>query len=196
MCWRKTQVCYSKNAKIFGVQTSKGSKVLIGSSSICSRKKCVTVRYNTIQVDGLNNFFLNLGKVSDRAGKKLATNVSRKPGRALEITSNIVTMSQLKTLKQLYQHYPKCSNFITPEKGFTLGNLYKVCYINGPQMWQIISERTIKKDDIEHRLERKLNDVNSFINHISNIKEMITYFKDKNHKSKRDIKSIKLWTQL
>ena len=39
--------------------------------------------------------------------------------------------------------------------------------------------------DLEKRLEKKINDVNSFNNHINNIKEMITYFKDKNHKSKK-----------
>ena len=46
--------------------------------------------------------------------------------------------------------------------------------------------------DLEKRLEKKTNDVNSFNNHINNIKELITYFKDKNHKSKRYIKIIKL----
>ena len=44
--------------------------------------------------------------------------------------------------------------------------------------------------DLEQRLEKKLNDVNNFNNHINNIKEMITYFKDKNNKSKK--KYIKL----
>ena len=39
--------------------------------------------------------------------------------------------------------------------------------------------------DLEKRLEKKINDVNSFNNHIINIKEMITYFKDKNNKSKK-----------
>ena len=39
--------------------------------------------------------------------------------------------------------------------------------------------------DLEKRLEKKINDVNSFNNHISNIKEMINSFKDKNHKSKK-----------
>ena len=33
--------------------------------------------------------------------------------------------------------------------------------------------------DLEQRLEKKLNDVNSLNNSINNIKEMITYFKDK-----------------
>ena len=43
--------------------------------------------------------------------------------------------------------------------------------------------------DLEKRLEKKINDVNSFNNHINNIKEMIIYFKDKNHKSKKRYKN-------
>ena len=38
---------------------------------------------------------------------------------------------------------------------------------------------------LKQRLEKKLNDVNSFNNHINNVKEMITYFKDKNHKTNK-----------
>ena len=45
--------------------------------------------------------------------------------------------------------------------------------------------------DLEKRLEKKINDVSSFNNHINNIKEMITYFKDKNHKSKKRYKNYK-----
>ena len=45
--------------------------------------------------------------------------------------------------------------------------------------------------DLEKRLEKKINNVSSFNNHINNIKEMITYFKDKNKKSKKNIKNIK-----
>ena len=45
--------------------------------------------------------------------------------------------------------------------------------------------------DIEKRLEKKINDVNSFNNHIKNIKEMITYFKDKTNKSKKRYKNYK-----
>ena len=45
--------------------------------------------------------------------------------------------------------------------------------------------------DLEKRLEKKINDVNSFNNHISNIKEMINYFKDKNNKSKKKYKNYK-----
>ena len=42
-----------------------------------------------------------------------------------------------------------------------------------------------KNIDLEQRLEKKLNDVNSFNNHINNFKDLITYFKDKNSKSKK-----------
>ena len=45
--------------------------------------------------------------------------------------------------------------------------------------------------DLEKRLEKNINDVNSFNNHVNIIKEMITYFKDKNHKSKKKYKNYK-----
>ena len=45
--------------------------------------------------------------------------------------------------------------------------------------------------DLEKRLEKKINDVNSFNNHVNNNKEMITYFKDKNNKSKKRYKNYK-----
>ena len=40
-----------------------------------------------------------------------------------------------------------------------------------------------KSIDLEQRLEKKLINVNSFNNHFNYIKEMITYFKDRNNKS-------------
>ena len=48
-----------------------------------------------------------------------------------------------------------------------------------------------KNIDLEQRLEKRLNDVNSFNNHINNFTEMITYFKDKNNKSKNKYKNYK-----
>ena len=46
----------------------------------------------------------------------------------------------------------------------------------------------LEKIDLGQRLEKKLNDVNSFNNNINNIKEMITYFKEKNNKSNKRYK--------
>ena len=48
-----------------------------------------------------------------------------------------------------------------------------------------------KNIHLEQRLEKKKNDVKSFNNHINNIKEMITYFKDKNIKFKKNLKITK-----
>ena len=49
----------------------------------------------------------------------------------------------------------------------------------------------LENNDLEQQLEKKLNDVNSVNNHIDNIEELITYIKDKNHKSKSKYKIYK-----
>ena len=51
-----------------------------------------------------------------------------------------------------------------------------------------------KNNDLKQRLEKKLNDVNGFNNHMNNSKEMITYFKEKNSKSKKEKKKCKTLT--
>ena len=53
-----------------------------------------------------------------------------------------------------------------------------------------------KDIDLEQRIEKKLNDVNSFNIHINNIKEMITYIRDKNIKSKKKYKEYKTLTTI
>ena len=49
---------------------------------------------------------------------------------------------------------------------------------------------------LEQRLENKLNVVTSFNNHISNIKEVLTYSKDRNNKSKKKYKKYKTLTTI
>ena len=50
----------------------------------------------------------------------------------------------------------------------------------------------LEKDvDLEKKITKKLNDVNSFNNSINNIKEMIVYFKNKNRKSKKRYENYK-----
>ena len=43
----------------------------------------MTVSDNTIQAEGLGSFFENLGNISSRSGKKLATNALKNPARFL-----------------------------------------------------------------------------------------------------------------
>ena len=47
---------------------------------------------------------------------------------------------------------------------------------------RLYSSAHLENIDLEQNLEKKLNYVNSFKNHINGIKEMITYFKYKNNK--------------
>ena len=58
------------------------------------------------------------------------------------------------------------------------------------------SASLLENIDLEKRLEKKINDVKSFNNHVNNIKEMITYFKHKNHKSKKRYKKYKTITTI
>ena len=51
----------------------------------------MTVSDKTIQTEGLGSFFENLGNVSAKAGKKIATIVLGNPARALEIDANVAT---------------------------------------------------------------------------------------------------------
>ena len=49
----------------------------------------------------------------------------------------------------------------------------------------------LEKNDLEQRLEKKINDVNSFNNHVNNIEELFTNIKDRNIKPKRRYKNYK-----
>ena len=64
------------------------------------------------------------------------------------------------------------------------------CHINGSKN-RLDPSAPLESIELEQRLEKKIIDVNNFNNHINNIKEMITYFKDKNHKSKKRYKNHK-----
>ena len=119
----------SSTIKIYGDITSKGSKVLLGYCSVCNRKKSMTVSDNTIKAEGLGSFFKNLGKISSKAGKKLAKNIISNPGRALDLTAKIATAAATKSPKAALSTLPEVINFTTLVKVFILENLYKHSYI-------------------------------------------------------------------
>ena len=111
----------SATMKIYGDITSKGSKVLIGYCSVCKRKKSMTVSDNTIKAEGLGSFFKNLGKISAKAGKKLAKNVISNPGRALDLTEKTATATASKSPKAVLPTLPEVINFYHTGKGLYLG---------------------------------------------------------------------------
>ena len=102
-------------------KTGKEIKLLVGNCSICNRKKSMIVSNNTIKAEGLGSFFKNLGKISAKAGKKLATTVLNNPGRALETTSNIATAAATKSPKAALSTLPEVINFYHTGKGLYLG---------------------------------------------------------------------------
>ena len=110
------------------------------------------------------------------------------PGTALENISDIATAAATKSQKQLCHHYLKWLNSITREKACISDNLFVFIPFKWKRKQKDYSpQHYLKKiyNDLEQRLEEKLNDENSFNNHANNLKELITYFKHKNNKSKK-----------
>ena len=54
----------------------------------------------------------------------------------------------------------------------------------------------LEESQSAQRLEEKLNELKSFNNSINNIKERITYLKDKNYKSKKNFKKHEMITTI
>ena len=64
----------------------------------------------------------------------------------------------------------------------------------GQKTDRLYQSASLENIDLEQRLEKKINDVNCFNSHINKIKQMVTYFKDKNNKSKKKYKNYKTMT--
>ena len=75
----------------------------------------------SVQPEGLGSFFKNLGKTSTKTGKKLATNLLKNPGRALDITANTVASAAGRYPKALLATLPELIIFYHTGKGFYLG---------------------------------------------------------------------------
>ena len=76
---------------------------------------------NTIQAEGLGSFFKNLGRISAKAGEKLATNVIKNPGRALEIGGNVSSSCASRSPKAALSSLPELIKFYHTREGLYLG---------------------------------------------------------------------------
>ena len=112
----------SATKNIYGDITSKGSKVLIGRCSVCNRKRSMIVSDSTIKAEGLSSFFKNLGKISAKAGKKLATNVLKNLARPLEIGANVATAAASRNPKAALSTLPEVIKFYHEGRGLYSGN--------------------------------------------------------------------------
>ena len=60
-------------------KTGREIKLLVGNGVICDRKKSMTVSNNTIKVEGLGDFFKDLGQERTSCIKKNGKNVLKSP---------------------------------------------------------------------------------------------------------------------
>ena len=105
----------------FNKKTGKEIKLLVGKCIICDRKKSMIVSDNTIQGEGLGDFFKNLGKKGLNVSKKMAKNVLNNPTRALDITGNIATAAASRNPKNVMKSLPELITFYNTGKGLYLG---------------------------------------------------------------------------
>ena len=108
-------------------KTGRKIKFLVGQCSVCNRKKSLIVSDNTVQAEGLGDFFENLGKKGLNASKKMEKNVLSNPGRALDLTAKIATAAASRNSKLALSTLPELITFYNTGKGPYLV-LYKHSY--------------------------------------------------------------------
>ena len=105
----------------YNKKTGKEINLLVGKCVICDSKKSIIVSDNTIQAEGLGDFFRNLGKKGLNVSKKMAKNVLSNPGRALDLTAKIATAAASLNSKQALSTLPELITFYNSGKGLYLG---------------------------------------------------------------------------
>ena len=95
-------------------------KLLRGTCTTCKRNKSLIVSDQTINGEGLGDFFKHLGKAAKNVGKKILNN----PGRALEIAANIGTAAASKNPRMIAATAPNVIKFIHQGKGLYLGKIH------------------------------------------------------------------------
>ena len=103
-------------------KTGREIKLLVGKCVVCNRKKSMIVSDNTVQAEGLGDFFKNLGKKGLNVSKKMTKNVLSNPGRALDLTTKIATAAASRNSKQALSTLPELITFYNTGKGLYLGN--------------------------------------------------------------------------
>ena len=95
-------------------------KLLRGTCSTCKRDKSLIVSDQTIQTEGLGDFFRGVGKAAKNVGKKILSS----SGRALEIAANIGTAAASKNPKLIAATAPDIIKFVHQGKGLYLGGIH------------------------------------------------------------------------
>ena len=115
---------YSATTNIRGDITQKKTgapvKLLRGTCSSCKRNKSLIVSDQTIQAEGLGDFFRGIGKAAKSVGKKILNN----PGRALELAANIGTAAASKNPRMIAATAPDIIKFVHQGLGLYLGKIH------------------------------------------------------------------------
>ena len=98
-------------------KTGKEIKLLVGKCVVCNKRKSMIVSDSVIQAEGLSDFFKYLGKKGLNVSKKMAKNVLKNPGRALEIGANVGSAFVSKNPKAALSTLPEVINFYHTGKG-------------------------------------------------------------------------------
>ena len=99
-------------------------KLLRGTCSTCKRNKSLIVSDQTIQAEGLGDFFKHLGKATAKAAKHVGKKILNNPGRALEIAANIGTAAASKNPRLIAATAPDIIKFVHQGKGLYLGKIH------------------------------------------------------------------------
>ena len=81
----------------------------------------MTVSDDTTKAERLGSFFINLGKISAKAGKKVATNALKNPARFFEIGANVASAAASRNPKAALSTLPEVINFYHTGKDLYLG---------------------------------------------------------------------------
>ena len=99
-------------------------KLLRGTCSTCKRNKSLIVSDQTINGEGLGDFFKHLGKATTKAAKNVGKKILKNPGRALEIAANIGTAAASKNPRIIAATAPDIIEFVHQGKGLYLGKIH------------------------------------------------------------------------
>ena len=113
---------YSATTNFRGELKKTGIPVILlrGTCVTCKRNKSLIVSDQTIQAEGLGDFFRGVFKSAKNVGKKILV----KPGRALEIASNIGTAAASKNPKLIAATAPDFIKVVNQWKGLYLCKIY------------------------------------------------------------------------
>ena len=106
----------------YNKKTCRESKLLVGKCVVCDRQKSMIVSDKTIQAEGLGSFFKTSGTVAAKAGKKIATNALKNPGKFLEIGANFATAAANRNPQPALSSLLAVIFFYHTGKSFYFGN--------------------------------------------------------------------------